>query len=196
MLDGSLSGGGIVNEEYERVDVRKQLRSLFLQDDAMPSVQLQKFLSQKEFSSFVNELSKTKLKKIDVVAERSLSVGELPKSCKSILAGRKVQSLIENVVGRKLKLNTVRIEVYSWKDYTLQEVEPSCVETIFSVNALDSSCGGGVFAVDGSGEFKQLTAPQNTLTILDRKKNVRLFHKYVNHCAENNSLWFVVARWK
>ena len=162
----------------------------------MPSVQLQKFLSQKEFSSFVNELSKTKLKKIDVVAERSLSVGELPKSCKSILAGRKVQSLIENVVGRKLKLNTVRIEVYSWKDYTLQEVEPSCVETIFSVNALDSSCGGGVFAVDGSGEFKQLTAPQNTLTILDRKKNVRLFHKYVNHCAENNSLWFVVARWK
>lgn len=192
-----LSGGGIMNDAYLDPKAGEVLRIMFQEDALVPSVQLQKFLSDEEFKKVSDTIKKEWFKKEIVPASHSFGRAEVSSIVLKILFSDETKKVIERIIGRKIK--NVLEEAFSFEqgDYTIIHDEKNDEGTyfIFSINDdWEYSNGGSTIVVDGTGEFRNISAPGNTLTIVDIKKDVHLFHKYVNHHAETRKLYVVKGR--
>ena len=66
------------------------------------------------------------------------------------------------------------------------------IQVLFTISdSWDYSSGGSIIVVDGTGEFKNVSSPENTFTIINIKKQCHIFHKYVNHNAGNKKMYVV-----
>ncbi len=186
----------MINKGYLSTEIVEKLSQEFYKNNALPSVTLMEFFERKEFDRMISEISAINFKVCRRRMEFSYKKSVLPESIKKVISNEFLKAYISSIIGKKIKKIEGEIRVFGWKDYTLindKTIEKPSVELIidFSVK-MRNDCGGGIIYVDGTGEYSEILSSHNSITLLNRKKGIQKFVKYVNHLAgKDNKIYFI-----
>ncbi len=172
----------MINKKY--LDNIEQIRKVFY---ANKEIQLSDFLGKKSYEEFKKKINKIKLAK--KVQPMCCSYDEA-----EISLPKDIADFIFLIL--KKKIEKARLLCFKWKDYTIlndEVIEKPGIDVVFDLtDNWNNNAGGSIVYVDGSGEYTKIPPSGNTLIIVERKKNVQKFVKYVNHLAQKKRC-FIIA---
>ncbi len=186
----------MINKYYlENVE---KIKSSFHEKKDFPHVILFDFFDDEQYSRVKKILEKIPLKKEKKPLFHSYAHARLSPELQNVFSSSEFTGFIKTIIGQKFKLLNLTIYSFSARDYTLLNdsyKEKPGMDLIFDfTEKWDSSGGGQVTYVNGTGDALKLPIKANSLLIIRRQKNVQRFVKYVNHNAGKERRWFVLIR--
>lgn len=92
-------------------------------------------------------------------------------------------------MGRPVQKVDLHVCLFSWKDYIVlsdETVEPASIDLIIDLtDDWPEGAGGEVIYRDRDGNYFPLQIASNMLVLVERKRAIQKFVKYVNHYAGN-----------
>ncbi|MBI4919562.1 hypothetical protein HY837_06530 [archaeon] len=174
----------MINKIYlEKIEeIKKSLNS----NPDFPSTQLNNFLV--DYSDFKKKVEQLRYKKDVDVLHHKLSKAEINIP--------ELKEWLSKILGKKITHTNFTAHLLEWRDYLIMnddyEEKPG-IDVIFDLTKDWNSKGGGqIIYVDGTGEYYAIPISENSLTIVERKKGVQKFFKYLNNLAKNNKRFFLV----
>ncbi len=182
----TLTKNNMINKIYlEKIE---EIKKSFKLNKDFPSIQLPDFLTN--FEEMKSKITKINFKKDTNLLHHRLSKAEIE------LDLPELAEFLSKVLNKKIKTLNFTAFMLEWKDFMM--LNDDCVEKPgidimldFTEN-WDSESGGQIIYSDGSGENYTIPVLKNSLTIVERKKGVQKFFKYVNNLA-NNRRYFLVS---
>ncbi|MBI2669141.1 hypothetical protein HYX14_04835 [Candidatus Woesearchaeota archaeon] len=185
-----------INLLYLNQKTRAEIQKTFHLNKELPSVQLQQFFTKEVYEQLCQAVVSGSFRHEKIPHLHSYSVAEIPAKVDAFFSSSEFLDFFSLLLPKKIKIS-FRLYSFSWRDYILlndQSLEKPGIDLIFDLTSLwDSSWGGNIVYVDGTGEYTMIAGAPNTLTIVQRKKNVRKFVQYVNHYAEQRKRYLLMG---
>ena len=186
-----------INPTYLAKDTMKQVRSMFLQDPQLPSVQLQQSLGPSSYAALKEEILSLPYKKECDPLLHSFKSAKPPKRLLALLQSNELFSFLAAVTGEDVLSLSPSVLCIGWKDYTLindKAVEKPGIDVILDFSDdWDDAWGGSIVYAPGTGDVTRIAPSGNTLIIVERKSGVNRFVQYINHHAGKKTRCFVIA---
>lgn len=180
-----------------RRETIEKIKKVYAADNLFPNIKLEKFLSLESYELFSRQSTKAKFKKKYLPDRESFSEAEIPEQLRKFILSPEFKGFISEVLGKKISIKSCSLRSFGWKDYSLlhdnELVEKGTDIILEFTNRWEEIWGGSTTYRSNGGEFRTLSVSDNTLFIIERKKGIRDFVKYVNHHAGKNRRVFVAA---
>ncbi|MBI5066535.1 hypothetical protein HZA97_09985 [Candidatus Woesearchaeota archaeon] len=166
----------------------EEIKKAFHTNKYFPSIQLHNFLIN--FEELKKKVDKSKFEKETNLLSHRLSKAELK------LDILEFREFLSKILNKKITNTTFTVYKLEWKDFKI--LNDDCVEKPGIDIILDftenwnTESGGQIIYSDGSGENYTMPVLKNSLTIVERKKGVQKFFKYVNNLAGNGKRQFLL----
>ena len=174
----------------------KEIKASFREKKDFPSVVLFDFFEKDIFRLVEKEIFKLSFYREKKPMFHSYASANLPNVLRKIFSSPEFTGFITKVIGKKFTRFRAQIYSFSARDYTLlndSHKETAGIDIIFDFTEVwDSSSGGQITYVNGTGDALKLPIKQNSLMIVRRQKNVQRFVKYVNHTARKKRRHFLM----
>ncbi len=186
----------VVNPQYLDKENLAQIQSLFKQNKELPSIHLHSFFELNFYGKILEEISSLSFKKEKDPLTHSYSAANIPRLLSSFFSSSEFKDFLFSVGGKRLSVIGGRLFSFSWKEYTVLHDtnvdKPGYDLIIDCTDDWDDSFGGSLIYVPGTGEYTSIPYRGNSLTIVQRKKGVQKFIKYVNtHAGKKKRIFFL-----
>lgn len=165
------------------------LRKSFYQNKELPSVQLRQVFNQGFYHKLKKDILSLSYQPDRQLLTHSYLTAALPASLLRLFHSPKFFSVISGIIGRPIQKVDLHAHLFSWKDYTVlsdETIEPAGIDIIIDLTEdWPEGAGGEIIYRDREGNYFPLPSTPNTLTIVNRKRTIQKFVKYVNHYAGN-----------
>ena len=193
-------GNRFINPVYLQQETIEKIKELYKSDSRFPSVKLEKFLPKEAHGQLFRQATKAKFKRECRPDRESFSKAGTPKPIKRFLDSAEFSGFLSRVLGKKAAIGDSSLFRLEWKSYVLlhdEEDEKPGIDIVLEFTpAWDEMWGGAITYRDAEGEFRTISDAENTLFIIERKKGIRQYVKYVNHRAGKSKRIFLVGRVK
>lgn len=176
-----------VNPLY--LDKIEEIKKSFQSNKDFPSIQLPDFLTN--FEELKSKITKINFKKDTNLLHHRLSKAEIE------LDLPELAEFLSKILNKKIKTLNFTAFMLEWKDFMI--LNDDCVEKPgidimldFTEN-WDSESGGQIIYTNGKGENYTIPVLKNSLTMVERKKGLQKFFKYVNNLANNRRYFLVLS---
>ena len=104
------------NQGYFTKTMLTTIKTSFKANKELPSVQLQNFISKKNYNSIQKKVMKLKFKNEYVVLHHRCARAELPVKLQKELVSREFVSFISSIIGKKIKkLSAIQLQTSSYQ---------------------------------------------------------------------------------
>ena len=174
-----------MNNTYAGKDVSAELTSAFRKKGVL---RLDQFLAGEDYLRFAQQLWNLK----GTLTHRPDQYSYIALSsalAQQLFASSTFKTFLSSVVGKKITRIAHSTQIFGWKNYTLVHDDHAGTERLaffFCIaGTWDTSWGGTVTYLTGNGEGQSLLFPPqgNCLCIVQQRKDMHSFIKYVNHRA-------------
>ena len=176
----------MINQIYlEKIE---EIKNAFKANKDFPSIQLHNFLTG--FEEMKNKITRLKFQKEINLLHHRLSRAEIE------LELLKFAEFLSKTLNKKIKKTKFTAYKLEWKEFMILNddyVEKPGIDVIIDLTEnWNQEAGGQIVYTSGSGESHTIPVLKNSLTIVERKKGVQKFFKYINNLAKNNERLFLI----
>ncbi len=175
----------MINKYY--LENWKEIKASFWEKKDFPSAVLLDFFEKDLYLLIKKEIFSLSFCHEKKPMFHSYARANLSGALKKIFSLPECTNFISKVIGKKLIPKSASVYSFSAYDYTLindSHKEKAGIDILFDfTGGWDSSGGGQITYVNGTGDALKLPIKRNSLMIIRRQKNVQRFVKYVNHLA-------------
>jgi len=186
----------MINKYY--LENPKEIKASFREKKDFPCVVLFDFFEKDAYQLIEKEISKVSFHYEKKPLFHSYSSAHFPIILKKIFSSPECADFITKIIGKKVTHSRAQIYYFSARDYTLLNdsyKEKAGFDIIFDFTRIwDSSAGGQIMYVNGTGDALKLPIQPNSLMIVRRQKNAQRFVKYVNHTSPKKKRVFLLMR--
>ena len=185
-----------INQLYLKKESLKKIKEVFHSSEWLPSVKLPKFLNKQEYNKIKYSIEKLKYIKIKKPIHCQYEKANITKEIRSLLDSKDFKELIKKITGKSIKNIKGEIRKFTWKDHTLihdEQEKPGYDLILEFTDNWKESFGGYTAYTNGLGNSSIIYPEENTLNIIQRKKGIQRFIKYINNKAKNKYRYAVFA---
>jgi hypothetical protein len=185
-----------INEFYVKDEILTQMKSAFDATDQFTHVQLSELYS--DFESIKKIADDVTLTQQNDPLSFRRKEGVLTNEQSNAIITPELQKIITSITGKKL--SKLQFYAYAHKDYSMlldSDNTSDRIDIILDISdSWDESWGGTFIYADEEGEYIELPANPNSLTILKAKKDEKSFLKYINHYSEESMRKFLFCSFR
>ncbi|HLC81853.1 MAG TPA: hypothetical protein VJH68_04305 [Candidatus Nanoarchaeia archaeon] len=186
----------MINQSYRLAGLK--LQKSFRQDKIFPHLCLYQFFNQEYYQQLKAEIKRLNFKKSRQHLSHSCAQAKVPLLLNNFLLSQKFQQFLFFITGNKVKSLTAKAYQFGREDYLilndrLQKNHHAEI-TLDLTNGWDKNWGGSISYANGKGEVLALPIKENTFTIIELKRNVNRYVKYINHYAKNKKRVFCLVK--
>lgn len=167
----------MINKFYLQKEIKNALKNEFKKNKELPSVAIGNFLSD--------------IKKVKVLYAKGWKEEYSPDVHRHEVNKKKIKldAFIKEITGKNpLKISSMRFKHRSYTILHDKEKQKQGVLAFLFIDDWKEEYGGQIVFVKNGRTLASFTPRENTLLIVERKKGVKYFVKYVNHRAGKNAL--------
>lgn len=186
----------MINKTYADKGVVAQIADALAQQGF---IRLEDFLNRKHYLELFNSLHSLDSEVKKVPDRYSYGLIE----CKdSIFSSISFRDFLSKVIGKKIKEFDLSVKKFEWKNYTLMHDDESGKEEMrfffILANKWDSKFGGDIVYLteDGLGNPIVFPITGNSLCIINKKRDMHSFVKYVNNLVRDSSFILIEGKIK
>ena len=172
----------MINKIYYNQEITSQIRNVLEKEGA---VQLNEFLTEEGINFFLKKREQRKLKRYYIPLLASYEYANFSESN----LGEEIKEVIEKILGREIKIKSLRFLVFYHKDYTLisdtKNEEEGYTLLLELTEYWKREFGGYTSFVKNNEELQRIYPIPNSLSLIKTDKSMKSFTKYVNHEAKD-----------
>ena len=201
-----LRSSPIINRNYLPEQTIKKIRYSFRYNKDFPSISLINFLDKNSYFFLRKELSCLNLIKQKNPLLHSYSKSLLPKHVTSFFNRKDLHDFITKIIGIDVDKIDLSYYRFSRKDYMMlhdptsnRKKNQRGYDLLFDLTLnWNEEWGGTIFCIDCFGNHHKILQHQNTLTIIERKREnnsyPKCYLKYINNYAKNNKRLLIMGK--
>ncbi len=155
-------------------------------------VVLHTFFSEGFLEHLKNRVTKLKWKKEFELLHHSYHMAEVNVNSKELLA------FLSGITNKKIRNLQCTVLKLTWKDYSILNdafIEKPGRDVIIDLTAnWNGKWGGLVTYADGSGNYVEIPAMENSLAIVQRKTGMNRFIQYLNHYGKGKERIVLIGK--
>ena len=179
-----------INPHYLEPEHKQKIRKSFLHSD-FPAVLLNDFFSKELYLELQKKVLSLNFKKDAVILHHSYAVSSIK------VTSREFCDFISFVTKKKVDEITFTAYLLTWKDYMIlndQYLEKPGIDLVIDLtDNWNAEWGGVVTFTNGKGTVYPITPTENSLAIVERKKNLQKYIQYLNHYAKDQKRLLLIA---
>jgi hypothetical protein len=187
-----LSFKNYLSKVYNDEIVVEQMRRSFENEGVL---RIDGFMVEISHTMLLENLEDVKGEKNKIANKYSYVELENVKELEEIFKSGDFCSFISKIVNKELRKVKVNVNKFGHRDYTLlhdNNLEVDRIEFIFMIGEnWDESYGGQIVYKDEKEEGIVFSFEGNSFCLIDRKKGMGKFVKYVNHLSGKNSIYII-----
>ena len=191
-----LNSTQMLNSIYLNQSVQTQVRDAFYNATPFPSITLYETLTLTAITTLCESMLALPFKHTKNPLLHSFATAPLPKNIQKELSASLLPFVSYITKKKRTKLSLTAYKL-SWKDYQILHdslQQQKSTQIIIDLTPVwNPEAGGTITYVDGTGEYLSVPIKNNTLTIIEKNKEVNYFIQYINNKAKNQSRYFLMG---
>lgn len=188
----------MITPAYLEKKTQTILRKSFYQNQELPSVQLRQVFDHEFYRKLQPEILSLSYQANRQLLTHSYLTAALPAPLLRLFHSSEFFSVISGIIGRPVQKVDFHAHLFSWKDYTVlsdETIEPAGIDIIIDLTEdWPEGAGGEIIYRDQEGNYFPLPSAPNMLAIVQRKRTIQKFVKYVNHYAGTQKRVLLLGR--
>ncbi len=191
-----LNSTQMLNSIYLNQSVQTQVRDAFSNATPIPSITLYETLNLTTLTALCESMLTLHFKHTKNPLLYSFATVPLPQNIQKELSASLLPFVSYITKKKRTKLSLTAYKL-SWKDYQIlhDSLQPQkSTQIIIDLTPVwNLEAGGTITYVDGTGEYLSVPIKNNTLTIIEKNKDVNHFIQYINNKAKTQSRYFLMG---
>ena len=195
----SSATGDHLNPVYHTLPVVKKIRTAYGTDRLFHTITLEQLFRPEVYWILERAAFGAHYRKQSIPAQHALASAPIPKKMIALLKSTELLTLVSRTIGKTVKQIDGTLFCLGAGDYTLLPDEKGLVRKA-GINLIfeftprwNSAWGGAIIYRTDEGEARTILAPANSLTIIELRKDVQHYVKYINHHAGAHKKIFILG---
>lgn len=197
LYQGGFMDNIVVNQVYLQSTTIKEIKQQF-KYQTIPSIQLCSFFQQKIYEQIKEEIKQLNYAEKKQPIHYSYQQAEVSKSLNTLFNNKNILKLISTIVNKKVTIISIKALKLTWKSYTLLHdklKEKPGIDIILEItNNWPRNSGGKIIYTDTNKNTYIVQPSENTLTIIDSRKNIQRYIEYCNHYSKNKYRYVILMQ--
>ncbi|MBI2581817.1 hypothetical protein HYV87_01650 [Candidatus Woesearchaeota archaeon] len=179
-----------LNHGYLKEETKQKVRKSFFHSD-FPAILLNDFFDQGFYTELKKKILSLNFKRDAVILHHSYAISSYK------ITSKEFCDFISFITKKKIDEITFSAYLLTWKDYMIlndKYLQKPGIDVIIDLtDNWNAELGGVVTFTDGKGTVYPITPTENSLAIVERKKNLQKYIQYINHYAKDKKRLLLIA---
>jgi hypothetical protein len=181
-----------INSIYQDKETLKIIKENYSQE--FEATSMHEFFDEKTAKELKKKLEKLEYSKIHQANLHSYKVTDIPKEINEMINSKEVLEILGEILGQKVKSINLKAYLFTWKHFTLLKEEKEDIDIYFDFSEFwQPNLGGSFIYTDGKGNFEEVEPSFNTLSIVNRKSEMKRFMKYINNLSRETRRYVLMG---